>query len=219
MITQINSTNLGANLVRRSNLTSNLLNAHQITNSFQNIFNKNINTSPPFNRNIIGSDSIIHGRFEIGERVGSIASMSCAIIDGDWIKLRKIANFDPESPVIVAIGVNFGKEFEVAVNINNIDPRNASYVEMAALAALLQEKGIISNTHQITTVGKLTFHTDGTVDGRRCFFEKKNFLETLQERYEQEKQVGSLFDIIVMNLRNFIFFLENHYKLNLMDLR
>ena len=55
-------------------------------------------------------------------------------------------NHSPDNPVYTVRGKNIdGTPFEIDVNINNVDPRNASFIEMQALYAHLETTGQASD--------------------------------------------------------------------------
>ena len=63
-----------------------------------------------------------------------------------------------DNPVVIAKGIDEnGKEFEEKININDIDLRNASYVEMSALEAYYDVHTPSALTHTATAAR----HTEG----------------------------------------------------------
>ena len=76
--------------------------------------------------------------------------MICCFTGGNGTGLSFYIKYAEEStednPVVIAKGVDEnGKEFEEKININDINLRNASYVEMRCLEAYYNvDKGIVS---------------------------------------------------------------------------
>ena len=76
----------------------------------------------------------IDALFTAGVRVPGGGMMSASVF--------KTESFSFHNPVMLVRGVDVdGTPFEVEVNINNVDPRNASFIEMFALDGYFAAKG------------------------------------------------------------------------------
>jgi len=65
-------------------------------------------------------------------------------IDGKWLNasVYHSENHSPDNPVYLVKGYNVdGTPFESEINVNDVDPRNASFIEMQALYAHLKMSG------------------------------------------------------------------------------
>ena len=83
----------------------------------------------------------------------------------------------PANPIVIVAGMNKGQPFEVTVNINEVDPRNASMIEMKALQAYGNENGQLSRQIIAWRI------RDENVDA----FEKKDYLTPLRELMELQR--------------------------------
>jgi hypothetical protein len=78
----------------------------------------------------------LHGEALVsaGVRVPGGGMMSASVFKGE--------NFSAQNPVMLVRGTDVdGSPFEVEVNINNVDPRNASFIEMFALDGYFAANG------------------------------------------------------------------------------
>lgn len=184
MISSINTFNLGFNNKIYSNTKP--LNANlEINNSY----------STTNNNSTINSSTTTQT-----SRNRPLRFIACAST-GDFISIRKPDDFDPENPAFIVRGKDFGKEFEKLVNVNDIDPTNASFIEMAVLQQNLREKGIIQDTIMLFPH---VVDEDGAHSHRISFFAKKNFVEKLSNLYNrvapQQSIVCSTYVLAVRNL-------------------
>ena len=65
-------------------------------------------------------------------------------IPGGWLNASvfKSENFTPENPIMLVKGTNTdGQRFEVEINANDVNPRNASFIELMALDGYFASKG------------------------------------------------------------------------------
>lgn len=62
---------------------------------------------------------------------------------GHYLAINYAEQSTEEDPILIAEGMDYdGREFKKEIHLNDIDPSNASYVEMAALKAHLKLPGV-----------------------------------------------------------------------------
>ena len=74
----------------------------------------------------------------------ALISSSTRLPDGGWMNASvfKAENHSEDNPVFLVRGTDSnGKPFETEININNVNPRNASFIEMMALDGYYASKG------------------------------------------------------------------------------
>lgn len=90
----------------------------------------------------------------------------------------------PDNPVMLVRGVNVDRTpFEVKVNINEVDPRNASFIEMTALDAYLTANG--QDSRAARTANGLEA-AGATTSGLNAF-SQIDFLSLLQSHMETQR--------------------------------
>lgn len=116
----------------------------------------------------------------------------------------KSVNYSADNPVMLVKGTDGnGKPFEVEVNINNINPKNASFVEMFALDGYFAAHGQSSGA---TRAGAAAM---SGATGRNNAFTQFDFVSPLKELLETQKFHNNLDGImrlspVIDNLLNFM---------------
>jgi hypothetical protein len=119
----------------------------------------------------------------------ALVSASMRLPGGGWMNASvfKSENHSEDNPVFLVRGTDAnGKAFEAEININNVNPRNASFVEMMALDGHFAAKG--------QPLGA-TRSAAGAMSGLRGSydsFSKFDFLPPLREMMEAQRFHGNL---------------------------
>ena len=110
-------------------------------------------------------------------------------------------NYTDKNPLFIVKGkTGDGTYFEEEININNINPKNASFLEMVALSAHLSDKG--KYTGDMSFVSALDFTNKNKVD----YFSKRDYISPLESlkdmqqhnrNYESSLKLGSLIDSLL----------------------
>jgi hypothetical protein len=98
---------------------------------------------------------------------------------GGWFNASvfKAESFTPENPIMLVKGFNTdGKPFMVEINANEVNPRNASFVEMFALDGYLASKGQYVGATRAAASAMIAMGAE-YVDG----FTKIDFVSSLKE--------------------------------------
>ena len=108
-------------------------------------------------------------------------------IPGGWLNASvfKSENFTSDNPVMLVKGTNTdGMRFEVEINANEVNPRNASFIEMMALDGYFASKGQSLGTTRAAASAMAIKEARGGTDG----FSKFDFLPSLTEAMEVQRQ-------------------------------
>jgi len=96
-------------------------------------------------------------------------------------RVFKADNFSDENPIIIVRGIDVcGTKFEKEVNINNVDPHNASIVEMLALDGYFKANGLPGSTTRAFVNAMAGKEATGGNVGEISAFSTFNFVEILQ---------------------------------------
>jgi len=128
--------------------------------------------------------------------VGAGSGMSNIVLDGDalisagfrlpgggWMSASvfKADSFSEESPIMLVRGIDVcGTKFEKEVNINDVNPHNASIVEMLALDGYFKANGQPASTTRAFVNAMATKDAAGEFSGSINAFSTFNFVEILQ---------------------------------------
>ena len=110
--------------------------------------------------------------------------------NGLWVNasVAKVEDFCPENPVFIVSGTDVcGTRFEVTVNVREVDPRNASLIEMYALNAYRSVNGlrrIPMNIAGVDANGNLTSKVANA-------FQTADFLSPLMELIAMQRASGN----------------------------
>ena len=101
----------------------------------------------------------------------------------------KPENISPDNPIILVKGTDAnGKEFEVEVNVNSIDPKSASIVESIALDGYLGATGQPSGLTRQLFISMAMQTSSGGMDA----FSKFDFFAVLDELMDAQRFHGNL---------------------------
>jgi hypothetical protein len=90
-------------------------------------------------------------------------------------------NFSPQNPVMIVRGIDVcGTPFEKEININDIDPRNASFVELLAFDGFSAANGKPSMTARIAARAVLMQELNGKEFSEFNAFTQMDFVSTLR---------------------------------------
>jgi hypothetical protein len=127
-----------------------------------------------------------------GQALFSVGNMFA----GTSINVYKVEDFDEDSPAYLVNGIHNGEDYEVTVNIFELDPCSASEIEITALLTHLREGGVIDEVARPV----LIWDDDGSpLDGYRPF-EKANYVRLFKECYGQNFGLRNPYVEHVMNL-------------------
>ena len=119
----------------------------------------------------------------------ALVSAGMMLPGGGWMNASvfKSENFSEDKPVFIVRGTDTnGTPFEAEVNINNVNPRNASFIEMMALDGYYADKGQPLNATR-SAAGAM-----GGIRGSHDAFSKFDFLPPLQEMMEAQRINGNI---------------------------
>jgi hypothetical protein len=112
------------------------------------------------------------------------------------INVYKVEDFDEDSPAYLVNGIHNGEEYEVTINIFELDPCSASEIEITALLTHLREKGIIDEVAR-----PVLFWDENGSSAAGCLpFEKANYVHLFDECYRQNFGIRNPYIEHVMNL-------------------
>jgi hypothetical protein len=98
----------------------------------------------------------------------------------------KSENFSAQNPVMLVKGTDVnGSPFEVEININNVDPNNASFVEMFALDGYFAANGKPSSTTRAAARDMAI--QDALTGTANNAFTKFDFVTHLMEHFETQR--------------------------------
>ena len=98
-------------------------------------------------------------------------------------------DFSPDNPVIQVKGTDInGKEFNVEININNVDPKNASLIEMVALDGYLNATGQPSGITRQLMISNIMRSSSNEMDANTKF----DFIAILDEIMDAQRFHGNL---------------------------
>ena len=104
----------------------------------------------------------------------------------------KSANYTDDNPVMLVKGTDVdGKLFEVEINANNVDPRNASFVEMFALDGYFAANGQQVGAARAAGSAMVTQELSGNIPALGNAFTQFNFLPPLQDAKEVQRFHGN----------------------------
>ncbi|MCI9331752.1 MAG: hypothetical protein HFG05_06195 [Oscillibacter sp.] len=92
-------------------------------------------------------------------------------------------NSTPEDPVVRITGVGDSGPFDFLCHLNDVNPANASYVELAALRGHLAKTGVYTNSQYSS--GPLPY----TMDFRDDITQKHNFIAEIQNSLTQPSHI------------------------------
>jgi hypothetical protein len=120
--------------------------------------------------------------------------MSISIVNM-LISVYKSENYSEDNPVMRVKGINTDEtHYEVEVNINDINPRSASLIELAALEGYnaANEKGlpVVSSVAMALSTLRISGNT-AFDDGHADAFTKLDFIPAFQEMMETQRFQGN----------------------------
>jgi len=118
----------------------------------------------------------------------ALVSGSLNLPGGGWmnVHVHKSENYTEDNPVFRVSGTNDGKAFDVEVNIKNVNPNNASFIEMSALDGYNVYKGQPSGAAR--SIPAAMSGLRGNYDA----FSKLDFMSPLKEMMETQRFHGNL---------------------------
>jgi hypothetical protein len=99
--------------------------------------------------------------------------------DGSWV-VTKAKDYSEENPTYVVSGKYKGESYETVVNANDVNPGDASSIEMSALMAHLKEKGVIDSVE----LHPYFVDQDNNLT-ERGLFEKFDWIPSFTDMYEK----------------------------------
>ena len=133
-----------------------------------------------------------------GVRVPGGGMMSASVFKSD--------NYSADNPVMIVKGISDnGESFEVEININDVNPRNSSFVEMFALDGYFASNG---QTTGVTRAGASAMAVSEALNKNNAYTQF-DFITPLLEHLETQRLHGNwqgytLLKPIVDNLHNLI---------------
>ena len=86
---------------------------------------------------------------ELGKFMGAggTGSLGVSGASGDVLRAYEDTNYDPNNPVVIVQGIEqpSGEMYEVKVAVNDVQPSNASQIEMFALIVYMDGEGMIDS--------------------------------------------------------------------------
>ena len=124
----------------------------------------------------LNGDALVSG----GVRVPGGGMMSASVF--------KAENFSALNPVMLVTGLDVdGQPFEKEININNVDPRNASFIEMFALDGYFAANGKPSSTTRAAAAAMIA---QGGLDiAKNNAFTQFDFVTPLLAHLETQRSV------------------------------
>ena len=119
----------------------------------------------------------------------ALISAGMRLPGGGWMNASvfKSESFSDDNPVFLVRGTDTnGRPFESEININNVNPRNASFIEMMALDGYFASKGQPLGATR-GAVGAMS-----GIRGSYDAFSKFDFLPPLQEMMQAQRVNGNL---------------------------
>jgi len=124
------------------------------------------------------SDNIKNKTEKISDNVSKAADEGGIILlvvhsydKGDYADIRRSKNYSEDNPVYKVKGMANGKKYEKYVNINDINPKNASLVEMGILHTHLSLNGEIPD-------GLSRFHC--SQEEGETMYDKRDYLSRIK---------------------------------------
>ena len=118
----------------------------------------------------------------------ALVSAGVRLPGGGWVNASvfKAEGFSPDNPVMLVRGTDVdGRPFEEVVNINDIDPRNASFIEMFALDGYFAANG------KPTGVTRAVASLAGSEAAGGNAFTKFDFVSPLLQLLETQRVNGN----------------------------
>jgi len=125
----------------------------------------------------------------------------------------KSANFTADNPIMLVRGINVdGSPFEVEVNVNEVNPKNASFIEMFALDGYFENKGQNLSAVRNAVIAMAAQESQGKSFGFVDAFVSQNFVSPLQEMMKNQRALGNW--EVFMRLNYIIENLLSHLDIN-----
>ncbi|MCL2873796.1 MAG: hypothetical protein FWE29_02570 [Defluviitaleaceae bacterium] len=100
-------------------------------------------------------------------------------------------SFSVDNPTMLVKGINAcGTPFEVEVNINEINPQDASFVEMFALDGYFESKGLNLGSTRNAVIGMISQEMSGESFGLVDAFTNLNFISPLKKMLNTQRSHG-----------------------------
>ena len=136
-----------------------------------------------------------------GIRLPGAGTMSASVF--------KPESFSSDNPIILVKGIDAdGTPFEVEINVNNVDPRSASLVEMFALDGYFASKGQALNSTRNAVALMRAQESLGTEFSLVDAFTQLNFIRPLQKMMWIQRKAGNWEGF--MNLKHIVDTLPQH---------
>jgi len=127
-------------------------------------------------------------------QISALVAAGIRLPNGGWMSANvfKSDNFTDENPVMLVKGIDVcGTPFEVEVNINDVNPRNASFVEMFALDGYFTLQGKPAGVTRAAVGGMIQQELNGgNFDGFNAF-SKMDFVAAVQQHMETQRSNGN----------------------------
>ena len=176
------------------NSTYNSYTAHQlISNINSDISTQDIHKQASKKK---GSTSIPFGR--LMDIINKTEGESLGLLTGYSVtaSVFKAESFSSCNPVMLVRGINNGDHFEIEIDIRNIDPRNATQIEMFALEGYFRANGKHSDIMRAMTVASLILGlgpSNNKFVNADFFNTRHDFITPLQAALENLEKQEQLF--------------------------
>ena len=137
----------------------------------------------PKSTTFIDSSGVLHLPSEFSRNEGILYSEG--YLAGPIYQLRYAENSTDENPIISARGHDEnGKEFTQLIDINKVNPSNATPIEMTALITHLEETGVLQSTNRHTLMSGVY----GYNELGRNLNDKNNYISALEDSITQDSR-------------------------------
>lgn len=107
-----------------------------------------------------------------------------------YLKICKSSSYSKENPIFKIVGKdNLGKEIDQTINVNNVNPKNASYLEMNALYCNL---ALSNSSNDMISSLSLCIPKPHEVKNQATIYDKLDYMTTLNNKMNMQLKFGNI---------------------------